>query len=179
VIRRRSRGAALVETALTLGFTLLLIVGALQVSLLGFFQMELDGATYFFAHNFAARSTNTTALNAALAPLFPGISVNITPTFGNPPVTNVPVNFIQWGSLNNRYGGASIARPQLVQASSTMTLNWLSALGKSVTISSGNVDERQMIGNHDDDAQGVGFDSSTAYEKLVDPLGQDEQNTPP
>jgi len=175
----RSRGAALVETALTLGFTLILLLGAMQIAVTGFMQMQLDGATFFFAHNYATGSTNTSALNTALQPVFPGVSMNLSPQTASPPTTNVPVNFTQWGSLNNRYGGASILRPQRVQASSTMTLKWGSALSPNITLSSGNVDGREMVGNHDDDAQGVAYDSTTAYNSLEDPLTGDDQNVPP
>ncbi len=91
----------------------------------------------------------------------------------------MPVNFTQWGNLQNRYGGASILRPQRLAVASKMTLNWLSVLGNNLTLSSGNVDGRDMIGNHDDDAQGIAYDSSTEYQTLVDPLTQDDQNTPP
>ncbi|HEV3152335.1 MAG TPA: TadE family protein [Candidatus Baltobacteraceae bacterium] len=173
------RGSALVETAFTLGFTLMLILGAVQIAVMGFFQMQLDGATFFFAHSFATGSTNVTSLNTALKPLFPNISMNMSPNPQSPPVTNVPVNFTQWGNLNNRYGGASILRPQRLEATSSMNLGFLSVLGKSITLNSGNVDGRSMIGNHDDDAQGVAYDSSAEYTSLVDPLTQDDQNVPP
>jgi hypothetical protein len=173
------RGTALVETAFTLGFTLMLILGAVQIAVMGFFQMQLDGATFFFAHSFAAGSTNVTSLNSALQPLFPNVSVNMSPNPQSPPLTNVPVNFTQWGNLNNRYGGASILRPQRLEATSTMNLGFLSVLGKSITLNGGNVDGRAMVGNHDDDAQGIAFDSSAEYSSLVDPLTQDDQNVPP
>ena len=169
----------MVETAFTLGFTLMLVLGAVQVAVMGFLQMQLDGATFFFAHNYSAGSTNSMALNTALQPLFAGINVNITPVMASPPLTDVPVNFTQWGSLNERFGGASIVRPQRVQAQSSMTLNSLSVLGRSITLSSGNADGKAMVGNHDDDAQGVGFDSQTAYNSMVDPLFSDDQNVPP
>ncbi len=174
------RGTALVETALTLGFTLMMVLGAVQIATMGFYQMQLDGATFFVAHNYSAGSTNTTSLEAALQPLFPNVSFNFTPVPTNPPLTNVPVNFTQWGQLQPRYGGASILRPQRTQVSSSMKLNWLSVLGNNnVTISSGSVDGKAMIGNHDMDAQGVAFDSPTAYTTMVDPLSQDDQNVPP
>ena len=175
----KQRGTALVETAFTLGFTLMLILGAVQIAVMGFMQMQLDGATFFFAHSFATGSTNVTSLNTALKPLFPNISMNMSPNPQSPPVTNVPVNFTQWGNLNNRYGGTSILRPQRLESSSSMNLSFLSILGKSITLSSGNVDGRPMIGNHDDDAQGIAYDSQAEYTSLVDPLTQDDQNVPP
>ncbi len=174
-----TRGAALVETALTLGFTMLMVLGAVQIAAMGFYQMELDGATFFMAHNYSAGSTNLSSLDAALAPVFPNVKLNFTPAPASPPLTNVPVNFTQWGNLKNRFGGASLLRPQRIQVSSSMNLNWLSVLGKSVTLSSGSVDGKSMIGNHDDDAQGVAYDSSAAYSTLEEPLTGDDQNVPP
>lgn len=179
MICKEKRGAALVETAFTLGFTLMLVLGAVQIAVMGFFQMQLDGATFFFAHSFASGSTNVTSLNTALEPLFPNVSMNMSPNPQSPPLTNVPVNFTQWGNLNNRYGGASILRPQRLEATSSLSLAFLSVLGSSVTLNSGNVDGRSMIGNHDDDAQGIAYDSQTEYSSLVDPLTQDDQNVPP
>ncbi|MBV9271291.1 MAG: pilus assembly protein [Candidatus Eremiobacteraeota bacterium] len=176
---RLSRGAALVETAFTMSVTMMLIFGVLQLAVIGFFQMQLDGATFFFAHSYATGSTNQSTLAAALRPLFPNAPVSMTPTIAAPPTTTMPVNWTQWGALNNRYGGASIARPQQVQTSSSLTVSGFSVLGNSINLSSGNVDGRMMIGNHDDDAQGVDFNSATANSTLVDPLSQDDQNVPP
>ncbi len=179
-VRSARRGSALVETAFTLGFTLMLILGALQIAVMGFFQMQLDGATFFFAHSFATGSTNVTSLETArLRRCFPTPIMNMSPNPQSPPLTNVPVNFTQWGNLNNRYGGASILRPQRLEATSQMNLGFLSVLGRSVTLTSGNVDGRSMIGNHDDDAQGIAYDSNAEYSSLVDPLLQDDQNVPP
>lgn len=60
-----------------------------------------------------------------------------------------------------------------------MTVNGLSVLGNSISLSSGNVEGAAMVGNHDDDAQGAGYNSSTVYNSLVNPLTQDDQNVPP
>jgi len=166
------------ETAITLSFTLLLVFGALQMALVGYYQLQLDGAAFFFAHGYASGSTNTGALNAALGPLFPNVPMNISPIEQYPPDTAVPVNFTQWGSLNNRYGGASVLRPQRLQATASVNLN-ASVFGGNLSLSSGSVDGRPVIGNHDDDAQGVDFNSVTANTTVLDPLTQDDQNVPP
>ncbi len=178
---RRSAGTALTETAITLSFTLMLIFGALQLGLMGYYQLQLDGAAFFFAHGYASGSTNVANLNKALGPLFPNVPINISPlspVFQYPPNTDVPVNFTQWGSLSNRYGGASVLRPQRLQAKASVNLN-ASVLGGNVSLSSGSVDGRPVIGNHDDDAQGVGFNSVAADTSVEDPLTVDDQNVPP
>lgn len=174
-------GTAMVETALTLGFTLMLLIGAIEIGLVGYYQMQLDGATFFFAHSVAVDggSANPAAINAALKHVFRGVATNMSPVYAAPPVTSVPVNFTQWGQLNSRYGGASVVRPQRVQAQSSMRLDWLNVLGKGTTLTAGNVDGRAMVGNHDDDAQGAGFNSTTATNTMVDPITADDQNVPP
>src|SRR5262249_21201965 len=107
------------------------------------------------------------------------VPMSLTPQFASPPVTNEPVNYTQWGSLTNRYGGAALIRPQRVEAGASMNLRNLSVLGANIPLSSGMIDGRAMVGNHDDDAQGAGYDSPTVFNSLVDPLSQDDQNTPP
>ncbi len=176
--RSSCRATALTETAITLSFTLLLVFGALQLALMGYFQLQLDGAAFFFAHGYASGSSNVSALNTALGPLFPNVPMNISPIFQDPPDTTVPVNFTQWGNLNNRYGGASVLRPQRLQAQASVQLN-ASVLGGNVSLNSGSVDGRPVIGNHDDDAQGVDYNSTTADNSVVDPLTTDDQNVPP
>ncbi|MHB8432746.1 MAG: TadE/TadG family type IV pilus assembly protein [Candidatus Tyrphobacter sp.] len=181
----RVRGAALAETAIVLSFTLLVIFGAIQIALIGFFQTQLDGATFMYSHAAALGSSNYTAIDASLGPIFPSVPMttwgvsNITDA--NPLSTNTTTmpNWTQWGSLTQRFGGSAILRSQLVQTKGTMTVNGLSVLGNSITLSAGNVEGMTMVGNHDDDAQGAGYNSPTVYSSLVNPITQDDQNVPP
>ena len=183
------RGAALAETAVTLSFALLTIYGAFQIGLMGYFQLQLDGATFFFTHAYASgtsQASDTSKYDTALAPLFPNVTTaNISPTFQTPPDTQVPVNYTQWGTLTQRFGGLSLLRPQRLQAKATYMLSgsiWSSLLSETqhnIALSAGNVDARPVIGNHDDDAQGAGYNTSTVYNSVVDPLITDDQNVPP
>jgi hypothetical protein len=182
VSRTRIRGVALAETAIVLSFTLLVIFGAIQIALVGFFQMQLDGATFMYSHAIADGSTSAGAIDSSLSPIFPNVPMaNLAESAGNPLSTDTGgmPNFTQWGSLTNRYGGASIIRSQMIATKGSMTVNGLSVLGNSVTLSSGNIEGETMIGNHDDDAQGANYNSSTVYGSLVNPLTQDDQNVPP
>jgi hypothetical protein len=174
----RVRGTALVETAVTLSFTLLLLFAGLQMALIGYFQLQLDGATFFFTHEYASGSTDTAALNTALSPLFPSVPTTIAPIPYSPPTTDVAPNFTQWGTTTLRYGGASILRPQRLQATASMQVT-SSAFGGSVSLSAGNVDARPVIANRDDDASGDDFNSSQADTNVIDPLKTDDQNVPP
>lgn len=49
-----SRGVALVETALSVGVSLLLVLGAAQMALIGYTQISADGAAFIAAHATAA-----------------------------------------------------------------------------------------------------------------------------
>jgi hypothetical protein len=178
----RLAGSALAETAITLSFTMLLLLGAMDLSLLGVYQMELDGKTFFFSHGIALGTGNVSVLNSDLQGIFPdapsmSIAGNIVDE--SPPTTNEPTNYTQWGSLTNRYGGASITRPWEIEANTSMDVANLSVLGQGFTLTSANVEGETMIGNHDDDAQGAQYNSSTVYSTLVNPLTQDDQNVPP
>lgn len=48
--RLHSRGTALPETALTIGLALLLVLGAAQMTLIGYTQISADGAAFVAAH---------------------------------------------------------------------------------------------------------------------------------
>lgn len=177
-----TRGAALAETAIVLSFTLLVIFGAIQIALVGFFQTQLDGATFMYSHAIATGSSNTSAIDTALGPIFPNVPMgNLSESAANPLATDTGgmPNFTQWGSLTQRFGGASIIRSQMVTTKASMTVNGLSVLGNSVTLSSANIEGAPMVGNHDDDAQGANYNSSTVYNSLVNPLTVDDQNVPP
>lgn len=54
MIKRYSRGVALVETALSVGVSLLLVLGAAQMALIGYTQISADGAAFIAAHSIAA-----------------------------------------------------------------------------------------------------------------------------
>jgi hypothetical protein len=54
MIERFSRGVAMVETALTIGVALLLVLGAAQMALIGYTQVSADGAAFLNAHTRAA-----------------------------------------------------------------------------------------------------------------------------
>ena len=179
----RARGTALSETAVTLSFALLTIYGAFQIGLMGYFQLQLDGATFFFTHAYASgtsQQSNVAAYDAKLAPLFPNVATaSMTPIFTQPPNTTVPVNFTQWGTNSQRFGGVSLLRPQRLQATAQYSLAGGIWTSKTFDLTAGNVDARPVIGNHDDDAQGAGYNTQTVYNSLVDPIIGDDQNVPP
>lgn len=174
------RGSALAETSIILSFTLLMLFGAMQTALTGYFQMQLDAATFEYAHAFALGATDPAALSQ-IAQLFPNVpQANVSFSASSPPITNQPVNFTQWGSVTNRYGGASIMRPQRLNTKATLSVSQFGFLKTgTMPFSAGDVEGRNMISNHDDDAQGAAYDSQTVYNSQVNPINQDDQNVPP
>jgi TadE-like protein len=182
-------GSAMVETAVSLSLLLLTLFGAFDLGLMGYFQLQLDGATFFFTHAYASgtsTSSDTSKYDTALAGLFPNVvTANMQPIPDPPPTTDMPVNYTQWGTVTERFGGASLLRPQRLMATASYTIvgeAWnalFPSATQPITLTAGNVDARPVIGNHDDDAQGANYNSSTVYNSVVDPLIQDDQNVPP
>ncbi|MEO9171211.1 MAG: TadE/TadG family type IV pilus assembly protein [Candidatus Baltobacteraceae bacterium] len=174
------RGAALAETAVVLSFLLLLLFGTMQLAVAGYFQMQLDAAAFEYAHTYALGATDPAAL-AQVAQLFPNVPTSgIAFSASSPPITDQPVNFTPGGQTTNRYGGASIMRPQRLNAQATLNVGGFGFLSANpIPFSAAAVEGRDMISNHDDDAQGAGYDSSTVYKTQVNPITQDDQNVPP
>lgn len=186
---RCSRGAAMVETAVSLSLCLLTIYGAFDLGLMGYLQLQLDGATFFYTHAYASGAAQTQQLGKygqQLQGLFPNVATaNMSPIPAAPPTTDMPVNYTQWGTVTQRFGGASLLRPEQLQTRATYQVaggTWSAIFPQSVqpiTLSAGNVDARPVIGNHDDDAQGADYNSPEVYNSLYDPLITDDQNVPP
>lgn len=181
---KKMLGAALAETAIVMSFTLLVMFGTVQIALIGFLQTQLDGATFMYSHTVALGSGNNADIDAALGPIFPSLPItswsigsNVINASGL--TTNEPVNFTQWGTLTKRFGGAAILRDQLVQTKGTYNVNGMYVLGSNFTLSSGSVEGKVMVGNHDDDAQGAGYNTGTVWSSLKNPITQDDQNVPP
>jgi len=72
--RTNWRGAALPETALTMGLFFLLLFGSINMAFLGYNQMQADGATYIAARAAAAHPTGApSAAASAVAAVFPRV----------------------------------------------------------------------------------------------------------
>ncbi|MDB5026332.1 MAG: hypothetical protein JWO66_21 [Candidatus Eremiobacteraeota bacterium] len=81
-----SRGGALVETALSLGLVLLILLGTLQFGVIGFRQIAQDGAAFVAAHTYAQSPTSgtaraTTAASSAFDAIT-GSAIAVTPSSG-------------------------------------------------------------------------------------------------
>jgi TadE-like protein len=118
------RGAALVETALVVGVVLVMVLGAVQVGVIGYLQMSADAASFVNAHqNVIGVSSGSPA--AATAQVFPAFSSsNITTNVLPAPSPTIYVDYgyndpnptIAAASAENRHGGASIMQPSQMQS---------------------------------------------------------------
>lgn len=70
-MKRGTRGAAMVETALVIGMALLLILGAAQLAILSMTQLSADGGAFIAAHMLAANPSASPL--ATVQQVFPNI----------------------------------------------------------------------------------------------------------
>ncbi len=192
----RRRGAAMAETVSVLGFTLALLFGASQIVLAGYDQLQLDAATFLYSHAYALTGSVPTAKLQQVLPAIPPGNIVTKPSA--PPNTegtdanaaSVLGEYTTGGVSNgpsqpnsSRYGGASIILPQQIVSQGTLSLPSfdLSLFSNPVKFTSGNVEGRAMVVNHDDDATGYSYNSTQSSGNLVAPMSAsgDDQNVPP
>src|SRR5271165_5015655 len=87
------RGAALVETALVVGVVLVMVLGAVQIGVIGYLQMTADAASFVNAHqNVVGVSSGSPA--SATSQVFPQIaSSDITTTVLPAPSPTIYVDY--------------------------------------------------------------------------------------
>jgi hypothetical protein len=198
-----SSGTAMVETVSVLGFVLALLFGSAQIVLAGFYQLQLDAATFLYAHSYAVTngSISPAALQSAVPVVVPNASMSTQPSA--PPNTSVsdPNGLTVLGELttsgvagapaNNRadrYGGASIILPQQIVTVGTLDLKSFdtSIFTNPIILTAADVEGESMVVDHDDDSEGYGYNNSNSGNpaNLRNPYlaygsGGDDQNVPP
>lgn len=167
-----TRGAALPETAVTLGVTLTLLFGMFEVGLIGWTQLSSDGAAFVAAHA-AVLGNDPKAAAAAPFPQVPGNAISVAQN--NADATSVPVDF-QENDPNNRHGGLQVVRPWHLQASVDMTNVGMGMLLPKMSMGSGAIEGSMLVSN-------PGFDiDSTTYNGSGTPTQTyfgDDGNAPP
>lgn len=164
------RGSALPETAIMVSFVLIMLVGMLQLGLVGYYQISGDAAVFFAAHELSIY-TNPTNITSAEATAFPQVvaaAVTTQPT--SPPNVNATLFSNIYGCNENgscqssRYSGFEVVRPQSFQAYLTQGAGGAIFHGiygfKNVPISSGAVEPLYLIANTVWDNTGTGPNSS-------------------
>jgi hypothetical protein len=125
------RGSALPETAVVLSFILVMVLGTIQMGLVGGLQLMVDGAAFVAAHEYSLNYANSNATNQqTVLNTFPQVNVLPINIASNPPTvlpTNVPVTYPNVQSA--REGGTSLIRRSNFQATVDAT-GPAGALGK-------------------------------------------------
>ncbi len=105
-------GAAIPETAMTIGVCLMLLFGAFEVATVGYYQVMVDGAAYIAAHESALGVGNTAGIVAQVfSQINPG---DVTTTVAAVDNTYLPTNYNLTDSAH-RHGGVALVRPQHLQ----------------------------------------------------------------
>jgi TadE-like protein len=148
------RGAALVETALVVGVILVMVLGAVQVGVIGYLQMSADAASFLNAHQnvIGVSSGDPGAATSQVFPQF-NSTTNITTTVLPAPSPTIYVDYgyndadptIAAGSSVNRHGGASIMEPSQMQSTVSKS-NVATILGIPIGVS-GSMIEPQWLEN--------------------------------
>jgi hypothetical protein len=145
------RGSALPETAIILTATLALIFGVIQIGMIGYLQIQCDGAAFIAAHEYSLGNSSYAQVAAKPSPL---IGTPITDQ--NPPdVASSPIPVTYNGKLATaREGGVSIIMPNHWQA----TANIASSLGSWITNPHGSaVEPSYLVSNNAYDIARAGY----------------------
>ena len=167
-----TRGAALPETAVTLGVALTLVFGMFELGLIGWTQLSSDGAAFVAAHA-AVLGNDPKAAAAAPFPLVPGAAITVAQNSAD--TTIVPVDFKETDPTN-RHGGLQVVRPWHLQASVDMTDVGIGRMLPKLSLGSGAIEGSMLVSN-------PGFDiDSTTYNGSGTPnqtYFNDDGNAPP
>jgi hypothetical protein len=121
------RGAIFVESAIVTAFVLTLVLGMIEMGLLGFLQITVDAGAFLNAHQNVVGVTDPLGPADATHEVFPQIQTTaITNSVQTAPSPTVPVDYgyngtaaEQQAAPTHRHGGASLLQPYLSQTSIT------------------------------------------------------------
>jgi hypothetical protein len=179
------RGAALVETALVVGVILVMVLGAVQVGVIGYLQMTADAASFVNARQSTIGVASGSAADAT-ASIFPQItSSNITTTVVPAPSATVYVDYgyndssssIRTSSVDNRHGGAALMQPSGLQSTVSKS-SVATILGIPIGVSGSMIEPQWLENGVHYDVANADYGSSTASDFQVDYFKNGE-NTPP
>jgi hypothetical protein len=120
-----SRGAVVVETALTVGIGLTILLFSIQVGVLGFLQITADAASYVAARGAAVGTLPSTNPASAAHAAFKQIATTdiVSPASPSPaPSAPLGVNYeynVGYNANGSRHSGASVLQP--LQVPTTVT----------------------------------------------------------
>ena len=179
------RGAALAETAATLTTIFILLLGTLQIGLVGYYQLTADGAAFLAAHESVLGLDQTAAIPTIVASPFPQIAHGSL-TFQTllPEQTQVPTNY-NLSDPSNRYGGVSLTRAIHLAAAVTFSglpgLIAFTHLGSPI-VSASFIEPQMLYTAHHYNVAGTDYNSTAASigdSPYNQTLQQGNSNVPP
>jgi len=178
------RGAALAETALVVGVILIMILGSVQLGVVGYVQMTADAASFVNAHQNAVGDPNALTATESVFPQFGPLDIRASAAPAPVPTVyvdygyNDPNPIIAAASVNNRHGGASMMEPSQLTSTVTKT-DVISLLGVPLSVK-GSMIEPQWLENgaHFDVANSANYGTSSGTNFQEDYFSNGE-NTPP
>jgi hypothetical protein len=162
------RGAAIPETALVLSFLLVVVLGAIQMGVVGGLQLMADGAAFVGAHEYSLNYAKSAAANQqTVTNIFPQInSLPIAVASNAPTIDPADVSVAYPTNQSARSGGTSLLRPSNLQATVNATgdagilarfLNGASTFG----VHGSAIEPLNWQTNSQYDVAGTGYTSST------------------
>jgi hypothetical protein len=176
------RGAALAETAVSVGVALTLLFGAIEFTVLGFSQINADGAAYLAAHEAGLGLADAAVPKVVATPFGAAAANGVALTALPPDDTSVPVDY-QYNLSGKRHGGASLVREAHEAATVTLpAAPALSFLGKghaAVKIASTFIEPSVVFTNFGYNVQGVGFNTNAGVFNNHNAYFSTDANVPP
>ncbi len=181
---RAQRGAALAETALVVGVILIMILGSVQLGVVGYIQMTADAASFMSAHQTVLGDPNAITATTGVFPQF--APLDFTPSAAPAPVPTVGIDYgyndpnpiLAAASINNRHGGASMMEPTQL-GMKVAKPNVVSLLGVPLNVE-GSMVEPQWLENgaHFDVANSASY-GQTGPANFQENYFTNGENTPP
>jgi hypothetical protein len=171
VIGRIERGTALPETALVIGIALMLILGAVQATVMGYSQVSADGAAFVAAHTAAIDpSANSSSAASTAYPDFSADALAVSspaPNLRQATIAKAVDGFFMVPGLASSYqlSGADVEFAPLAAANTPQTFSFsVDALLNNYCPDSGTCTPRQiyLAQNVDTQANGNGWNGPFA-----------------
>jgi hypothetical protein len=141
--RSSQRGAVMVESALVVSAMLTLMLGMVELGIVGFQQLTIDAAGFLNAHQNVIGVNDTNGPNDATSQVFPNVKPSnyVGTTIQTAPSPAIPVDYgyngtaaEQQSAQANHVGGASVVQPYILQTQLKKTL--FNVFGFSIAVAS-------------------------------------------
>lgn len=178
------RGAAMAEFAVSIGVALTVLFGGFELAVVGYAQINADGAAYLAAHESGLGLADSAVPNAVATPFGAAAGKGVALTALPPDDTSVPVDY-HYNLNGQRHGGASLVRE--AHQSATVTLPAAPPLGffakgsahRAAAVSSTFIEPSVVFTNFGYNVQGVGFNTNAGIFNNHNAYFSTDANVPP